>query len=229
MTNSISSNVFSLSLKADALLSYTCGQLNAFFPDNTKVHPEMLISAQKGALDRLEFCFQAIRKKYYTSEDGYISFNHLNADHYAAYIYFLANELHRQGGAIPLCEKLFYLNKVLHGLDLFYTVAMPDIFLLVHPVGTVIGSAVFGDYFVIYQNCTVGSGHEGIYPYFSEGVILYAGCSVIGNCHIGSNTVFGAGTQLISRDVPDNSVVVGQAGSLRVLANPMSVIDRAFR
>jgi serine O-acetyltransferase len=38
-----------------------------------------------------------------------------------------------------LADRIYYLNKALNGLDLFYEVEMPDVFYLDHPVGTVIG------------------------------------------------------------------------------------------
>ena len=38
-------------------------------------------------------------------------------------------------------DKLFLLNKALHGCDIYYEVALPSVFLLVHPLGTVLGRA----------------------------------------------------------------------------------------
>lgn len=217
-----------LSLPAEQLATYTASQLNCFFPDSQTVSVDCLMVSMPRVLERLEYCFSHIEKKYYC-EQGRAVFSHLNSDHYASYLYFLSNQLSQDGSDTALCEKLFYLNKTLHGLDLFYSIRMPDIFLLVHPIGTVIGNASFDDYLVIYQNCTIGSGHEGIYPHFSRGTILYSGVSVIGNCQIEENCVFGAGAQLVAQSVERDSVIVGRGKAVRILPNNLSVLDRAFR
>lgn len=218
----------SLTLSLEQLASYTAGQINHFFPDGYPVSVESIMASLPQAMARLEYCFSHIKKKYYCHH-GVVMFSHLHSDHYATYLYFLANQLAEDGAELSLCEKLFYLNKTLHGVDLFYSIRMPDIFLLVHPIGTVIGNASFDDYLVIYQNCTIGSGHEGVYPSFSKGTILYSGVSVIGECSVGENCVFGAGAQLISQSVTKDSVIVGSGKAVRFLPNSLSVIDRAFR
>ena len=48
---------------------------------------------------------------------------------------------------------------------------MPDIFLLSHPVGTVLGRAKFEDFFVVHQRVTVGGDKDLNYPTFQKGVI----------------------------------------------------------
>ena len=55
--------------------------------------------------------------------------------------------------AVKTYVRLSYLNKITH-LDLFYTVRMPEVFLLVHPVGSVIGR-ILQKFLAVYQNCTV--------------------------------------------------------------------------
>jgi serine O-acetyltransferase len=178
------------------------------------------------ALERLEHCFSHIHRKYYV-EAGEPVFDHLNGDHMATLLYFYANSVWRESGDIELPTRLFYLNKILHGLDLFYSVSMPEIFLLVHPLGSVLGNAKYEDYLVIYQNCTVGAVTD-VYPCFGRGTILYSRSSVIGDCVLGHDVVIAANTFIIDRDVPSNSVVVGQYPALRLLPNARSVRERCF-
>jgi len=178
------------SLKRDNITSYLLRQIENIFPDGV-VLPRPETSRVIGtALERLEHCFRHIQSRYYSSA-GAVQFNHLNSDQYAAFLY-LVSRVAYESGFIELAERSFYLNKALNGLDLFYAVRMPDIFLLVHPVGTVIGNGEFSDYLVIYQNVTIGSDKDGIYPAFMGENVLYSGCSVIGKVTLGKNCIVGA-------------------------------------
>ncbi|WP_024467358.1 hypothetical protein, partial [Treponema pedis] len=180
----------------------------------------------KMALDRCEYCFSHINTKYY-SKNSDLEFNHLNSDHFAIFLYYLSNTIWKNAKDDMLPTKLFYLNKLMHGLDLFYSVSMPDIFLLVHPLGTILGNAHYENYFVCYQNCTVGSDDE--YPTFSEGCILYAHSSVIGNCKIGKNVRFGAYSFIINTNIPDNVTVLSQYPNNRVISSNRNVINDLFK
>jgi serine O-acetyltransferase len=182
------------------------------------------------ALIKIETCFDEINLKYYRDEQGSASkFDHLNGDHFATLLYFLSNLAWIKFDNINLATKLFYLNKIMHGIDLFYTVQMPDIFLLVHPVGTVLGNAHYDDYFVAYQNVTVGADEAGFYPIFGKETILYSKSSVIGECTLGSNVVLGSNSFVLNSNVPSNSLVVGQFPYLKVLPNLTSVKERIFQ
>lgn len=74
--------------------------------------------------------------------------------------------------------------------------------------------AVFGENCTIFQQVTVGVGSDGRVPTFGDNVIIGAGARVIGGCKIGNNVSIGAGT-VVTKDVPDNSTVVG--ASCRIL------------
>lgn len=177
-------------------------------------------------LQRVEHCFTHIERKYYQS-NKVVLFDHLNGDHMATLLYYFANTVWRETGDTELPTRLFYLNKILHGLDMFYSLAMPEIFMLVHPVGTVLGNARYQDYLVVYQNCTVGAIAD-IYPQFGVGTILYSRASVLGNCKLGNDVVLAANSMIIDLDVPDMTVVLGQYPAQRFLDNGKSVRERCF-
>ena len=217
--------IFTTSLTSAELAGYTSRLLENHLPDGKAVNLD-LRSHVSVALDRLEYCFSRIRRKYY-SVDGRVAFDHLNSDHMAAYLYFLGNTIWRENGDTDMSTRLFYLNKVMNGVDLYYSVPMPDIFLLVHPVGTVIGAATYGDYLVVYQNCTVGAD-SGVYPTFGEGTVLYSRTSVLGASVIGDNVVFAANSFIVNADIPSDSLVVGQFPTHRILPNGTSVRERLF-
>lgn len=186
---------------------YVARQMDGMFPDG-RLDRGQLERFTAEALLRLEHCLRHCPGKYAGRAEP--AFNHLNTDQYAAFLYFLSNSIHRGGGDPALAGKAYALNKAMHGLDVFYEVELPDIFQLVHPVGTVIGRGQFSDYAVIYQNVTIGAGPDGVYPRFGRGVVLYGGSRVVGHSRLGDNVLVAAGTSLIDTEIPGGSVAFGQ-------------------
>ena len=86
---------------------------------------------------------------------------------------------------------------------------MPSVFIVVHPLGTVLGRANYNDNMVFYQGVTIGATHEGVYPKFSGNNILYSNSSVIGSCNIGKNVIMGANSNIVNTDILENKTVLG--------------------
>lgn len=202
---------FSLSLPAAALPEYVAQQLGAVFPDINEADAVSHVMAD--TLDRLEHCIRHVRIKGFWDHDG-PRFNHLHADQYAIFLYYLSNTAFNAGHA-SLAAKAYGLNKALHGLDAYYEVELPDIFALVHPVGTVLGRAAYSDYFCAYQNVGVGADPFAPgSPAFGEGVVMYGGSRVVGNVSVGGDCFISAGTSIVGRNgdrlnVPDGHVAFG--------------------
>ncbi len=215
------------SLGAKELGAYVAAQANAFFPDPAPLAADDVVALLPHTLGWVERCFGAIRKKYF-HEDGAPVFSHLHSDQYAMFLYMLANTAGK-AGAEAVATKAFLLNKALHGIDAFYAVQLPEVFLFVHPIGTILGNARYGDYFTVYQNCTVGAEEDGVYPEFGDGAILYARAAVIGRSRLGRNVTVGANAFLLNATIPDDSVVVGAYPQLKVTPNGLSFLDRKFR
>lgn len=195
------------SLGADALAALAARQLDAFFPDGQSVLPADLAVAVPGALARLEHYFSHIVNKYFFNGREAV-FDHLHGDQYAMWLYLLGNELHRRGGPMPLCKKLFLLNKALHGCDIFYEVALPSVFLQVHPLGTVLGRGQYADFLIAYQRVGVGSNHD-VYPTLGRHLTLHPGSAVLGRSAVGDYCSIATESLLLDRDLPANSVYIG--------------------
>ncbi|HSI85352.1 MAG TPA: hypothetical protein VK970_16320 [Candidatus Methylacidiphilales bacterium] len=195
-----------LSLTPSALAVYTQRQLQHFFPDDASV--SAVAEYLDKALQRMDYCFSFVHDKYF-KRDGQSQFDHLHSDQYAMYLYFLANTIYLEHGDPSVCNKLYYLNKALNGIDLYHAIEMPDIFMFSHPVGSVLGRAKYGNFLLIYQNCTVGSNHDVNYPILGEYVALYRGASVLGTCRVGNNCKIASGSTLLDTDLPDNSIFIG--------------------
>lgn len=216
------------SLSHNELAAYVAAQVTAYFPDGRDVTQSDLAPWISAAWPRLEHCFLHIRRKYFY-EDNKPVFSHLHTDHYAMFLYLVSNTIHRGGGPVQFAEKMYYLNKALHGLDCFYSVALPEIFLFIHPVGTVLGNAHYEDYLIAYQNVGVGANENGVYPSLGKGVVLFAKTTLLGDCTVGDNSVFGACAFTINSNVPANSTVVAQYPSHRLLPNELDNIQSYFR
>jgi len=124
------------------------------------------------------------------------------------FLYILSNTLYKNNYDLTLCEKLFLLNKSLFSLDAFYEIELPEIFLFVHPLGTVLGRAKYSNYLIVYQRCNIGSNHD-IYPELGEHLTLHPGASILGNCQIGRNVKIAADGLLIDKNIEDNTLYIG--------------------
>ena len=202
----VNSNLRS-SLSLRELSRYCCGQLNQFYPDCNEVSPAFLSTYIDSALERYEYCFSHVKNKY-VFDGKNVYFNHLNGDQYATFLYFLANNIFNDMGSALVCNKLFLLNKQMHGLDLFYEVELPDIFLLVHPVGTVLGRAEYSDYFVAYQRCGVGSNNQQS-PSFGRHFTMRPGSSALGGVKTGDYCQLSSVTLVIDEQLEGNSTIFG--------------------
>jgi serine O-acetyltransferase len=191
-----------LSLDKNELVNYTLNQLNAFYPDNALVRFDDLEAHTDVVLDRLDFCFKHVAfNRYFNGTETL--FNHLYADHYVMYLWFFSNTVWKDNQNPNLASKLYYLNKSLHGFDCMYDTKLPNIFLIFHGVGTMLGKADYNDFFVSLQGCTVGS-NKGKYPTFGKGVALAANSSAIGNINLGDRSTISTRTTVFERDIPAN-------------------------
>ena len=195
------------SLDPDALARLAARQVNSMFPDGADVLPGDLVTAVTGALLRLEHCFTRIDNRYFFDGTQAV-FDHLHGDQYAMWLYLLGNALFKAGGPPSVCKKLFLLNKALHGCDVFYEVELPSVFLLVHPLGTVLGRGHYSDYLIAYQRVGIGSNH-GVYPRLGTYLTLHPGSAVLGNCSVGDHCSIATESLLLDRDLPAGSLYIG--------------------
>jgi serine O-acetyltransferase len=195
------------SLAPAELAKYVRGQINAIFPDAMLADDDALMAVMPAALARLEHCFTHISNKYFFDGESAV-FDHLHGDQYAMWLYILSNTLYRAGGRPDLCKKLFLLNKMLHGCDIFYEVELPPVFLLVHPLGTVLGRGTYGNFLMVYQRCGVGSNHD-IYPRLGDFLTMRPGSAVLGKATVGANCTIAAESLLLDKDLPADSVYIG--------------------
>lgn len=199
-------------------------QLKSFFPEPSEADKQLALGILEEVLQKCENNFSHSENKYFsTIKDGkrIIRFDTFHSIQWMTFLYYLSHELYLKGS--KLCDQVYYLNKIMHSVDLFYAIELPCIWSAEHPLGTVMGRAKYSDGFFFYQGCTVGGtkDKEGniYYPELEENVRMYANSSILGRCHIGKNVQIGAGALVKNQDVPDNCTVFGQSPNLIIKHN----------
>lgn len=202
------------SVSKEELQALLFKQLNNFFLVG-KDELSILEKVQPIVLDRLCNCTQGVDNKYFIKNDKPY-FSPFHSGQYLIFLYYFANECYRQFGPdFQMCDKLYYLNKILHACDIYYEVTLPEVFFLEHPLGTVLGRASYGNHFFAMQGCTVG-GNKSQYPTIGNNVKMYSNSKIIGKSVIGNNVSIAANCYVKDTDVPDNMTVFGVYPNLQI-------------
>lgn len=184
--------------------SYVSRQLQNIIPENDIRQLNAHVVTQ--AILRTNYCTSKIKAS------GKDRFDYLNSGQYATFLYFLSRELWLFDRNSIDATRVFLLNKALNGIDLFYEIEMPNVFLIGHTVGMVFAKATYSDYCVFHQGCTIG--RNGLdRPKIEPGLVLYPNSSIIGKCMVRENTVISPGVNLVNQDTPGNCYVfMGEKG-----------------
>ncbi len=188
-----------MSNKIEFLCEYVVRQIANYFPDYFNVK-DAIVRNIPVALQQTEQCISSIIAW------GDREFNYLISRHYATFLYFLGNCIWRESGRSDVSTRIFLLNKSLNGIDLFFEIEMPRHFAIGHSVGMVFAKATYGDYCVFHQGCTVGRNWLDR-PVLENGIIMFPGSMIIGNCLVRENSVITPGVTLINTDTPGNCYV----------------------
>jgi serine O-acetyltransferase len=175
------------------------------------------------ALERLHRCINAC-SPWRPDE-----FNVLQSSQHTAFLYYLANTIWKRSGDTEAPTRLFLMNKALNGIDLFYEIAMPEVFYIGHSVGIVLAKATYGNYLVLYQNSTVGR-HKDQIPVLGDRVVLYPNTAVIGRSMVEDDSVVSQGVSVVNKHVPKGSIAfAGAPGELAFRPRPDDLLQEYFR
>ncbi|WP_017671917.1 hypothetical protein [Blastomonas sp. AAP53] len=212
-----------LNLEASRLAAYVQEQIRRLIPLCDESDFGLIDRYLPEALARLDHCIAAVR--IWTPGE----FDILHSTQYCTFLYYLANTIWRREQAKTLCTKLFLLNKQLNAIDIFYDIALPDIFLIGHSVGIVLSKADYGNHLVLFQNSTVGR-HGEDRPVIENGVILYPNTAVIGKSLIRERSVISQGVRVIGRETAARQIAYqGAANTLMFKEDRNNTLGLYFR
>lgn len=179
------------------------------------------------AYERCKESISALNNKYLKCDDGTPKFCMNHSGCWSVYLYYLSNTLWHSGETV-CAEQIYYLNKIMHSVDWYCEIELPEHFMVEHPLGSVLGKAKYGDYLLIYQGVTVGGNielHTGetVYPILGNNVLMYADSKILGNSHIGNNVILSANACVINQNIPDDSVVFGMSPHLVIKNMPREI------
>jgi serine O-acetyltransferase len=126
----------------------------------------------------------------------------------------LANALYRLQGQLvrwrltPLALLPHWVNKWLNGCVIGVKAQFGPGFVLIHPVGVVINSAVRGGRNVWLESGVVIGDNRGGVPVLEDEVFIGSGAKVIGGLRIGRGARVGANA-VVLKDVPAGATAVG--------------------
>ena len=141
-------------------------QLSGFFPVSED-EISLIKKAMPAVLGRVEHCLANVDNKYFR-RDGEAFFSPFHSGQWLIFLCYMTNTLSSDSNMDlrlrkTIADKVYYLNKIMHSVDIYHEVELPSVFFMEHPVGTVLGRARYSDGFMAYQGCTVG-GNKGHYP-----------------------------------------------------------------
>lgn len=221
------------SLNREELTSYVLYQLNNFFPDCNKVDKMILKKSIDMGLERTEYCFKFFKNEQYN--DGVNTyFSHLHADQYATFLYFIANSMWKTYAEKNTCDKLLNLQRTLHSFFLSYKCPMPNVFCLCHPIGSIIGNAIYSDGLCIGQNVTINTSKDSrgnLDLRIGKGVWFAPGAKIIGNKKIGDRVSIGIDVTIYNEEIENDLVVIIENGKkvIRKRINDLCVAERMIK
>ncbi len=206
-----------LHMHVTSLIRHYFSEFISLSPNSKDYFPE---SVTAETLMEFEKNVSEVALKHYKNDRGH-KFSPLNSDHFSMFLYLLSRNIKMKTKSNDIADTVSYLNKILHGIDVWHSVRLPNKFFFVHPVGTILGQAQYGDFLAVWQGVTVG-GSRNKYPTFLGSTVIYSNASILGDCTIGHNTIIGANVKLINMEIPPNCKVLS-TNTFKIIPNNLDV------
>lgn len=125
----------------------------------------------------------------------------------ARYFYLDNNEV--------MANHISNLGRLVSNFEIYYSATIGKGLKINHGLGTVLGArCIIGENALIHQGVTLGDRKDAR-PELLNNVTVYAGAKILGGIVCGNNSVVAANTVCLI-DVPDNSVIIGIPGKIKI-------------
>ena len=170
--------------------------------------------------------YQCVRANNFLS---HTPLNCLDVRSYPLFLALLARHASLAGCSSRLADRIYYLNRSLHGFNVYHNVSLPEEFFFCYSLNFIMPNTIYGNRFVIYNGVSIGSVTSQL-PTFGSNVILMPNCIISGQSRIGSNVVVSAGVRVINQDIPDNVIVFQSQDNRGVVLkeNTTKLINKYF-
>jgi serine O-acetyltransferase len=152
--------------------------------------------------------FRAKRRLYSTNGQACSLLRAVLTDGTLAMVLYRAMRLAYRWRLVPLAILLQWMNKLLNQCLIGLKAEFDGGFVLIHPVGVIINSAVRGGRNVWIESGVVIGDNRGASPVLGSDVFVGSGAKVIGGVRIGDRTLIGANA-VVTHDVPDDHRAFG--------------------
>ncbi len=117
----------------------------------------------------------------------------------------------------PIARLILYRLSTRLGISIYPSTEIGNGFNINHIGGIVInGRSIIGKNCTVSHGVTLGQKNRGQYkgcPILGDDIYIGPGAKIIGSVKIGNNVAIGANS-VVTKDIPDNSVVVGVPGKV---------------
>lgn len=165
------------------------------------------------AYSQLGISFSKVRNKYYSLNGKPVLRLAHNAQ-FTILLYWLARALSKSKPP-HFADRVYWLLRVVSGVDLYYEVELPELWACDHPLGSVIGRGRFARSASLFfaQNCTIGN-NRGAYPRVDGNLYMFSNSSLLGETRIAGNVVLANGTSVIDAGDLADCLVFGRSPDL---------------
>jgi serine O-acetyltransferase len=149
------------------------------------------------------------KQQLYSSNGHKISFSRaLLTDGTLASILFRLQSASSSARLSALAYFFHILNKIINGCVIGIGARFDGGFVLIHPIGVVINSAVRGGSNIMIESGVVIGDNHGNSPLLGNNIFIGSGAKIIGGVRIGDHSNIGANAVVLN-DVQDFSTAVG--------------------
>lgn len=157
--------------------------------------------------------FSRIRSAYFF-DDGSPVIRLAHNAQYTIFLYWLSRAAFRRSGRLA-ADKIYALLRMVSSADLYYEVALPELWGCDHPLGSVVGRGQFdeGATFFFSQNCNIGN-NGGVYPRVRGNLLMMPNSSLLGDTEITGNVILANGACAIDAGQLSDCIVFGRSPEL---------------